>query len=282
MRVHRTPLGRAEARLALDALRAWALPDRSNRSLHLGDVGWFLRFEEETIRSALAFWSDAAGPVAVELHDAPVRRMSLAPRAEADPALLDALAGAVAAEPGSVDVAADSGLRERLAAAGWREGEPEAHLVLPLDGPIRVEFPYTLVGEADAAARVAVQRSAFQRSTFTVARWRQMHSSPAGRYAIDILVRTPGGTPAAAAVGWFAGAGRCGVLEPVGTHPDYRRRGYGRAVTMAAAEELRKLGASAVAVLPPVSNAPAVGVYQSAGFELVAEESTLTLPASAP
>ena len=36
-------------------------------------------------------------------------------------------------------------------------------------------------------------------------------------------MRTPAGQPAAAATGWFAGVGRCGLLEPVGTHPDVER-----------------------------------------------------------
>lgn len=274
----RYALGRADAGLALDALRAWAAPGRSNGSLHAGDVGWFLRFDEERVRAALAVWSDATGPVAVELSDPELRRISLAPRAEEDPEVLVALADAVRTDGTPVGVTAESGLWTALVKSGWTAGAPDAHLVLPLSGPIEVDLPYALVGEADAAARVDVQRAAFSRSTFTVARWRQLHSSPAGQYAVDVLVRTPGGTAAAAAIGWFAGPGRCAVLEPVGTHPDYRRRGYGRAVVLAAAEELRRLGASAVAVLPPADLEPAVGAYRAAGFELIGYEHTLTPP----
>lgn len=277
----RTPLGRDDCGLALDALRAWAKPGRSSSSLHVGDVGWFLRFEEDTVRSALSLWSDATGPVAVELFDPPVRRFTVAPRVEADPSLLSALVETITADGSPIEVAPESGVRTALLQAGWTEDpSPAAHFVLPLSGPITVDVPYALVGEADAAARVDVQRSAFQRSTFTVARWRQLHASPAGRYAVDVLVRTPGGSAAAAAIGWFAGPGRCAVLEPVGTHPRYRRRGYGRAVVLATAEELRRLGASAVAVLPPADNEPAVGVYRAAGFEVVAHEHTLNPPAA--
>ncbi|MCP2328036.1 ribosomal protein S18 acetylase RimI-like enzyme [Hamadaea flava] len=277
----RTPLGRDDCGLALDALRAWAKPGRSSSSLHVGDVGWFLRFEEDTVRSALALWSDATGPVAVELFDDPGRRITLAPRVEAEPELLTAVVDEIRRDGGPVELAPESGVRTALLQAGWTEDpSPAAHFVLPLSGPIAVDVPYVLVGEADAAARVDVQRSAFQRSTFTVARWRQLHASPAGRYAVDVLVRTPGGSAAAAAIGWFAGPGRCAVLEPVGTHPRYRRRGYGRAVVLATAEELRRLGASAVAVLPPADNEPAVGVYRAAGFEVVGHEHTLNPPAS--
>lgn len=281
MTLTRTPLGRAEAVQALDALAAWALPDRSQHSLHPGDVGWHLRFEEDTVRSALALWTDAAGPVAVELFDAPVRRVSVAPRVEQDQALASALATALMQGRVSgdwIEIGEDSALGAVLAAAGWRFVAERAHLVRRLDAPVDVPLPYTVVGEADAADRVAVQFAAFAKSTFSLSRWRQMRSSPAGALAVDVLVRAPGGRPAAAATGWFAGAGRCAVLEPVGTHPDVRRLGYGRAVTMATAEELRKRGASAVAVLPPLDLEPAVGVYRAAGFDLVAEEGAFQLP----
>ncbi|NUT31992.1 MAG: GNAT family N-acetyltransferase [Hamadaea sp.] len=281
MTLTRTPLGRAEAARAVEALTAWALPDRSQHSLHPGDVGWHLRFEEDAVRSALALWSDTAGPVAVELFDAPVRRVSVAPRVEQDEDLASALTAALTQGRISgdwIEIGAESAVGVRLTAAGWKFAVERAHLVRRLDTPVAVPLPYTVVGEADAPDRVAVQFAAFAKSTFSLARWRQMRSSPAGALAVDVLVHAPGGRPAAAATGWFAGKGRCAVLEPVGTHPDVRRLGYGRAVTMATAEELRKRGASAVAVLPPLDLTPAVGVYRAAGFDLVAEEGAFQLP----
>jgi hypothetical protein len=51
------------------------------------------------------------------------------------------------------------------------------------------------VGEAAAADRVLVQRSAFAGSTFTVERWHTMKRSPAGELAVEALVRTLGGSP---------------------------------------------------------------------------------------
>ncbi|GLY93669.1 GNAT family N-acetyltransferase [Actinoplanes sp. NBRC 103695] len=88
---------------------------------------------------------------------------------------------------------------------------------------------------------------------------------------METLVRTPKGEPAAAATGWFAGAGRCGLLEPVGAHPDHRGHGYGRDAVLGACAALAERGASAVAVVPPASNTAAVALYRSAGFTVVRE-----------
>src|SRR5438270_445121 len=77
--------------------------------------------------------------------------------------------------------------------------------------------------------------------------------------------------PASAAAGWFAGAGRCGLLEPVGTHPDHRGHGYGRDAVLGACAALADRGASAVAVVTPSTNEAAVALYRSAGFTVVRE-----------
>jgi ribosomal protein S18 acetylase RimI-like enzyme len=114
-------------------------------------------------------------------------------------------------------------------------------------------------------------RSAFPASTFTVARWQTMRRSPAGGLAVEALVRTPAGEPAAAATGWFAGVGRCGLLEPVGTHLDHRGHGYGRDAVLGACAALAERGASAVAVVAPSTNVAAVALYRSAGFTVVRE-----------
>jgi ribosomal protein S18 acetylase RimI-like enzyme len=137
--------------------------------------------------------------------------------------------------------------------------------------PRPVSSRATLAGEPDAADRALVQRSAFARSTFTVDRWHSMKRSPAGGLAVDTLVRTPAGEPAAAATGWFAGVGRCGLLEPVGTHPDHRGHGYGRDAVLGACAALVERGASSVAVLTPAANEGAAALYRSAGFAVLRE-----------
>jgi ribosomal protein S18 acetylase RimI-like enzyme len=70
---------------------------------------------------------------------------------------------------------------------------------------------------------------------------------------------------------WSAGHGKPGLLEPMGVHRDHRGRSYGKAITIAAAAELRELGSSSAIVCTESSNTGAVATYESAGFQKLPE-----------
>jgi ribosomal protein S18 acetylase RimI-like enzyme len=57
----------------------------------------------------------------------------------------------------------------------------------------------------------------------------------------------------------------------MGVHRDHRGRGYGRAITSAAAAALRRLGSSSAIVCTASSNVGAVATYRSAGFQQLPE-----------
>ncbi|MEU6726065.1 GNAT family N-acetyltransferase [Nonomuraea wenchangensis] len=249
----------AETGPALRALCAWTPADVPGGGLHPGDVGWYLRFDD----AAVLLWLDDGEPVAAGFLDGPVLRVTAAPGAD-----LGALAADAEEALGPGDDWCDG-----LPMPGWELDQDAPWLVMswtPRPVPDRAE-PAGEVGADNAADRVLVQRAAFEGSTFTVERWRAMKRSPAGELAVETLVRTPAGEPAAAATGWFAGAGRCGLLEPVGTHPDHRGHGYGRDAVLGACAALAERGASAVAVVTPAANEAAVALYRSAGFAVVRE-----------
>jgi len=84
--------------------------------------------------------------------------------------------------------------------------------------------------------------------------------------ALDLLARDADGQPVAAATAWAAGPGRCGILEPMGTHRAARGRGHGRGVVLAALAALARAGASGVTVHTPASNSGAVATYVSCGL----------------
>jgi ribosomal protein S18 acetylase RimI-like enzyme len=126
---------------------------------------------------------------------------------------------------------------------------------------------------------VEVQRSAFAPgSTFTVDRWEQMRTGPTYDPRFEIVTWTPDGQPAAAATGWFAGVGRCAILEPVGTHRDHQGRGYGRRVNLAVMAALARAGADGVRVHTPGSNTAAVRTYRACGLR----EATVTTALARP
>ncbi|WP_228982096.1 N-acetyltransferase [Streptomyces sp. DH12] len=286
MMLRERAIGRAEARVVIAALAAWTPAARTGGPLHPGDVGWFLRFEEQPVRSALRLWSDASGPVAVGLLDGPVLRVGLAPRVAADPARAEALAAAFdrAAGDGEAwcDLPEGSPVGGALRRLGWSadpDGQWSVFVCDDVTAPAGAGQRTLVVGEESAADRVAVHRAAFAGSSFTLARWRAMRGSAAAGLCVESLVTTPDGSPAAAATGWLAGAGRCGLLEPVGTHPDHRGHGYGRDAVLAVCARLRERGAGAVAVLTPSTNTAAVALYRSAGFLEVARTRDFRRPA---
>jgi ribosomal protein S18 acetylase RimI-like enzyme len=115
-----------------------------------------------------------------------------------------------------------------------------------------------------------VQRSAFAPgSTFTPELWARTAEGPSYDGRFDMVTWTTDGRPAAAATGWFAGPGRPAILEPVGTHRDHRRQGYGRRVNLAVMAALARAGAVAVRVHTPASNEAAVRAYEACGLRQV-------------
>ena len=106
-------------------------------------------------------------------------------------------------------------------------------------------------------------------------RWHTMADGPAYADARCLVAFDEAGAAVAAASVWSAGAGRPGLLEPVGVHQDHRRLGYGAAISLAAAAALRDLGSSSAVVCTPSSNVGAVATYVAAGFEPFPEERDL-------
>ncbi|MFB6665048.1 GNAT family N-acetyltransferase [Streptomyces parvus] len=277
--VVRRTLSRFDIPRALRALSVWTPADAPAGGLHPGDVGWLLRHADATVHlwvdargtgrpdPRLDPRHDAAAPVAVGFLDGRVLRVTAAP---------DADLGALAADAEELLVPGID-RSDGLPVPGWHPDPKETWLVLSWT-PEPVTSRAERVGEPDAADRVLIHRSAFEGSTFALKHWERMKASPAGHSAVETLVRTPTGAPAAAATGWFAGAGRCGLLEPVGTHPDHRGRGYGRDAVLGTCAALADRGASAVAVMTPARNEAAVALYASAGFTVVRETQAWTRP----
>ncbi len=60
-----------------------------------------------------------------------------------------------------------------------------------------------------------------------------------------------------------------GEILNIAVHPDYRRRGYGRAVVRALLAEAEKRGITKIFLEVRASNLPAIALYSSEGFEEV-------------
>jgi mycothiol synthase len=124
----------------------------------------------------------------------------------------------------------------------------------------------SLRGRDEVPAYVDAHRAAFD-STWMSVPWRErILETPGYRPELDLVAVAPDGRIAAFAVVWVGpggGAGAAGQFEPVGTHPDHRRRGLARALLVEGMRRLRSLGATQVTVETEEGRLPANGLYAS-------------------
>ena len=89
----------------------------------------------------------------------------------------------------------------------------------------------------------------------------------------DLFVRspprswgTPDGTGASACTIWFDPVNSVGLFEPVGTHPDFRGKGLGKAVMAEGMRRMKAAGMRRAIVGFDPNNAAALALYTSLGF----------------
>jgi GNAT superfamily N-acetyltransferase len=265
---------------AVGALREWQQED-TPLQLHPGDLGWFWRSGAQATAAAVRTWSRDGRILAVGLLDAPdLVRLTTAPDARQDGELARQLVEDMA-EPGcgvlpagKVYVEAPMGalVRDLLFEAGWSADvlwtPLRCDLTEPVKDPgVRIE----VIGPRQAHVRTAVHRASFDSLKFTDPRWHAMAAGPAYADARCLVAYDDQDIAVAAATVWSAGPGRPGLLEPMGVHQDHRGRGYGTAISVAAAAALQRLGSSSALVCTPSSNIGAVATYESAGFQRLPE-----------
>jgi len=261
-------------------LREWQY-DGAPVQLHPGDLGWFWRFGAEATAAAVRTWSRDGQILAVGLLDGPeLLRLTIAPDAQRDKELAQQLVDDVTQPErgvliaGTVYVEAPMGalVQDLLFENGWNTDEPRTplrrDLTEPVKGPnVRIE----VIGPEQAHVRAAVQRSAFDRSTFTDERWQAMAAGLPYADARCLVAYDDQGNAVAAVTVWSAGPGKPGLIEPMGVHREYRGHGYGKAITVAAAAALQELGSASAIVCTSSANVGAVATYKSAGFQQLPE-----------
>ncbi|HEY4571891.1 MAG TPA: GNAT family N-acetyltransferase [Kribbella sp.] len=265
---------------AVDALREWQYDD-APMQLHPGDVGWFWRFGAEATAAATRTWSRDGRILAVGLLDGPALvRLTTAPDAQQEEDLARQVAddvsqperGVLPAGAASVEAPTGALVHDALHQRGWDPGEAWTPLRRDLTEPVvaphlRIET----VGPDRAGVRTAVHRASFDRSTFTDDRWRAMAGGRPYADARCLVAYDEQDNAVAAVTVWSAGPGRPGLIEPLGVHWQYRGRGYGKAVTVAAAAALQRLGSSSAIVCTPSANVSGVAAYRAAGFQQLPE-----------
>lgn len=132
--------------------------------------------------------------------------------------------------------------------------------------PAGFSFRAVLDDPALKTERVNLHRAVWHPSQVTLEAYEALRASPTYDPELDVVLATPESRLAAYALGWFDPHSRIGVLEPVGTHPEQRGRGLGRAVVQEVTRRLAERGAERILVRTPERNQAAVKLYAAAGF----------------
>ncbi|KAB8163316.1 GNAT family N-acetyltransferase [Streptomyces sp. 3MP-14] len=245
-----------------------------------------------------AAWGWAHLPRRVRLGDGSVREITgayLAYQVHPDHAALvdevidwfDATAGNV--ERTVLPSAADAFALERWAAHGYGpdaaalgdEGSWTQVNERDLDELERPALPdgfrFRTADEAGPEAAVQAHRDAWAPSPYTAESYRGVRATPPYRADLHVLVEAPDGTMAASTIMWLDEANATAEFEPVGTHPEYRRRGLARAMLLHGMRLARDAGARhmTVACLGAPGHPAARELYYGVGFRKFAWDAPL-------
>ncbi|MEV6117766.1 GNAT family N-acetyltransferase [Streptomyces sp. NPDC052109] len=138
-------------------------------------------------------------------------------------------------------------------------------------------YRFRTADEVGPQAAVQAHVDAWAASTYTVEGYEGVRQTPPYRADLHVLVEAPDGTMAASTIMWLDEANRTAQFEPVGTHPDHRRRGLGRAMLLHGMHRAREAGAAHMTVvcLGAPGHPRARGLYYSVGFRKFTRDAPL-------
>ncbi|MFC2078629.1 GNAT family N-acetyltransferase [Candidatus Bipolaricaulota bacterium] len=121
-------------------------------------------------------------------------------------------------------------------------------------------------GLEEAAALAEIHTASFG-ATWSPELYRRYMTAPGYAADREFVAVAPDGTFAAFTVTWHDSLNRTGLLEPVGTHPDHRRRGLGKAVVLHAMHKMKAAGMAYATVANAGTNEASRELYKACGFE---------------
>jgi ribosomal protein S18 acetylase RimI-like enzyme len=162
---------------------------------------------------------------------------------------------------------------ELLSSLGWEhDGEPPwvvnlAALVDLVDPAIPEGYLLRTASGLEEAAALAKVHAASFGSSWTPETYRKVMESPGYAAERELIVEADDGSLAAFTVTWYDAVNQTGLLEPVGTHQDHRRRGLGKALVMFAMNKMAAEGMKYATVVNAGTNEAARQLYRACGFK---------------
>ena len=130
---------------------------------------------------------------------------------------------------------------------------PEGYVMQSMAQENNIELKREIFGRAFNHSDPAEWPSAFS--------YEELQKAPDYRKDLDLCIVGPDGTYVASCIAWYDSHNRMGIFEPVGTDPDSRGLGLGKAVVLEGIRRLAELGAKRVWV------GSGQRFYEAIGFE---------------
>jgi predicted N-acetyltransferase YhbS len=167
----------------------------------------------------------------------------------------------------------DPALASALQQAGFtaieRDLEVTRRSLAGLEDPVLSDgFTFSAVDDTLVHERVEAHRAAFAPSVLHIAGFRRVRRTWPYRADLDRVALAPDGRVASSCLAWYDDTNGWGLLEPVGTRPEFQRRGLAAAVCLDALHHLRDAGAHSAQV-GCESGSAGCATYHSIGFTTV-------------
>ena len=124
--------------------------------------------------------------------------------------------------------------------------------------------------ETDARLRAVASHAAFKSKMKFDDYWLRtlrFTQSPVYVKEHEIFAMAPTGEVAAYCIIWTDELTRIGHFEPVGTHPDFQRKGLGKSLLFEGLRRLKSEGMREADVCANHDNSAAIGLYEAVGFQ---------------
>lgn len=177
--------------------------------------------------------------------------------------------------PISLDVFSDDVVRmTMLEKRGYTRGDQQ-HVIAsrslgdPIpDTPLPQGFNVRqLEGLGEADKLIGAQNACFGWS-WTLEEYLRVMQSPAGQACEPLVIVAPDGRFAAFCYLMQDARNRLGMIEDVGTHPDFQRKGLARVLLFEGMKRLKDAGMNSLLIPYLATNDPASGLYEAVGFRI--------------
>jgi mycothiol synthase len=172
----------------------------------------------------------------------------------------------------------DEFLVEHFTQRGFRLRRGMTHMTRTLKEKVQVTKPVRgfvlrdCGGEPEVRKRARAQYGAFgSKAPFAQyeGRFRNFMRSPVYQPELDIVAVAADGQIGAFCIIWIDLANQVGLFEPVGTHPDFQRRGLARAVLYEGLHRMQEYGMRSAIVSTYEDNFAAIKLYEAVGFQVM-------------